>query len=96
MTIRKIKRSEKFKKDYKKIARKSPDLKFEVDDCIKDLFKDPIPRKRRFKKYTEYDDPNRYSVHVTSNHSHKISLQLDGETAMLRRVSTHGKVDADP
>lgn len=82
--------TERFKKDYKKL---SPDLQKAVDDCITDLAKDPIPASRRAHRINTGQFPKVFSLDVTSNKSHKLSFEIDGNQAVLRRVDTHREID---
>lgn len=82
--------TERFKKDYKAL---SPDLQNAVDECIVDLGKDPIPATRRAHRINTGQLPKVFSLDVTSNKSHKLSFQLEGTTALLRRVGTHREID---
>ncbi|MBS0496108.1 MAG: hypothetical protein JSR51_00455 [Proteobacteria bacterium] len=91
--IDEISYSEKFKQDYKKLK---PDVKKHTEDAIRDLLKKPIPKSLRLKKYKGHSNPSVYAIHVTSNHSHKISLEINGNKAILRRIGTHKEVDNSP
>ena len=84
---------ERFKQDYKKLK---PDIKKHVDAAIKDLLKNPKPKSLRLKKYNGHSNPYVYAIHVTSNHSHKISLEMQGNKVILRRIGTHKEVDNAP
>lgn len=85
--------TDKFKQDYKKLK---PDIIRYVDNAIKDLQKNPHPSSLRLKKYKGHCKPSIYRIHVTSNHSHKISLEIQGNKAILRRIGTHKEIDAAP
>jgi hypothetical protein len=66
----------------------------DVKDCLSDLAKDPIPPGRRMHPVTPAGmKPKIYTVDVYSNKSYKISLQLDGELLILRRVGSHKQID---
>lgn len=82
--------TERFKKDYKSL---SPDLQTAVDNCIKDLAKDPIPATRRAHRVNNGQFPKVFSLDVTSNKSHKLSFEINGTQALLRRVGTHREID---
>jgi hypothetical protein len=95
-------RSKAFIKDYEKLDK---GLQAQVDAAIEDLFKDPIPASRRFEKLRGYKNPSIHTIHVTTNHSHKISLEIreatnnEGkkeQTLHLRRVQTHKEIDRVP
>ena len=82
-----------FLRDYQKLG---PQLQDAVDAAIVGLKEDPISRKWRFEKLRGYKKPNIYTVHVTPNHSHKMSLEQRGDTAFLRRIATHKEIDRSP
>lgn len=83
----------RFKRDYKKL---SPELQQATKNAIRDLLVDSIPGNRRFEKLRGYRDPSIYTIHVTSNHSHKISFEINGDIALLRRISSHKEIDRVP
>lgn len=85
--------TDRFKRDYKKL---SPDLKIHVDNALKGLERNPIPSSLRFEKLKGYKNPNIYSIHVTSNHSHKITFEILSSTAIFRRIGTHKEIDTEP
>ncbi len=87
-----IKPLETFDRDYKKL---SPELKIEVKERLRELLQNPMPKSLRFKPYTDKKLPL-FAIHVTGNHSHKISMLVKGSTATLRRVNTHKKIDRNP
>jgi mRNA-degrading endonuclease YafQ of YafQ-DinJ toxin-antitoxin module len=78
-----------FERDYKRL---SPELKRAVDDCIRDLYKSPIPSTRRAHRIND-SLPKVFSVDVTSNKAYKLSFQIEGEMCILRRVGTHAQID---
>ncbi|SET40643.1 hypothetical protein SAMN05216326_12530 [Nitrosomonas marina] len=75
VTIKSIEYKLSFKRDYKSLP---IDLKNIVNEAIKELFSTPIPAHLRLKKYKGYKNPSLYAIHVTRNHSHKISLEING------------------
>lgn len=87
--FKKIGKTGTFDRDYKRL---SPELQKAVDQCILDLFRSPIPSMRRAHRINN-SFPKVFSVDVTSNHSHKISFQIEGEECILRRVGTHAQID---
>lgn len=91
--IKEVTRKEKFKKDYKKL---SPDIRKHVDSAITDLLKNPIPKHLRFNKLNGFSNPFLYAIHITGNHSHKITLEIKNNTAVLRRIGTHKVIDRSP
>lgn len=71
-------------------------MKQEVDDAVRDLLSNPIPARRRFHSLEGYRNPRLFTIDVTSNKSHKISLEIDGTLATLRRIATHKEIDRAP
>jgi mRNA-degrading endonuclease YafQ of YafQ-DinJ toxin-antitoxin module len=84
---------DKFKSQYKKLQ---PVLKEAADRTIKDLLKAPLPSTLRFHSLGGYNNPRLFTVDVTPNKSHKISFEIEGETAILRRIGTHKEIDRAP
>ncbi|GEM_PF-948193 len=77
-----------FKRDYKRLA---PERKQEVDQALRDLLRDPRPQYLRFEKLKGYTDPPVYTIH--SSAKFKISMEIDGEHALLRHVGHHDELD---
>jgi mRNA-degrading endonuclease RelE of RelBE toxin-antitoxin system len=84
--------TKKFESDLKKAP---AEIVESAKEALGDLLKNPRPAWIRFEKLKGYKNPNLYSIHVTKNHSHKISFELDGSVAKLRRFGTHKKIDND-
>lgn len=82
---------ETFKRDYKKL---DTQMKDRVDAKLDDLLKDPRPPGLRFEKLKGYRRPDIYTIHVTGNY--KISLEIAGTDARLRRVGPHNYIDRTP
>jgi hypothetical protein len=82
-----------FSNSFKKL---SDEQKAEAAAAIADILRQPIPALRRFKSLTGYANPKIYTVHVTRNHSHKLSFELEGTVAVLRRIGTHKEIDRTP
>lgn len=93
MAITTLRRKKRFQKEYDDLT---PDLKDCVGDAIRDLMCNPIPIGRRFHSLSGYKNPKIYSIDVTPNRAYKISLEVDGESATLRRVATHKEIDRQP
>ena len=86
-----IRLTDRFVKDFKSLP---IDLQKQVEACIKDLGVDPIPNTRRAHRISIAGHrPQVFSVDVSSNKSHKLSFEIDGNTAVLRRVGTHRELD---
>lgn len=84
-------KSKRFHREYDKL---SIDLRDLVDQKLQDLVKQPMPAGLRFEKLNGYADPNIYTIHVTGNY--KISMEIDGNRAFLRRVADHNDIDRAP
>lgn len=84
---------ESFANDFKRLA---PEIKVLAAKSISDLQRDPMPKRLRFEKLSGYRNPSIYTIHVTSNHSHKASFELVGTMAVLRRIGTHKEIDRAP
>jgi len=89
--IRHTELTKKFKKDYRKL---SNSLQDNVDTKLEDLLKYPRPSSLRFEHLQGYHNPKVYSIHVTGNY--KISFEIIGDTAKLRRVGNHDLIDRCP
>lgn len=88
--IRRIQWTERFKRAYQAL---SPELQRETEEAIRDLVKEYVPNSRRLAPLGGYKNPKVYVVHVTRNHSHKMSFEVDGDLAILRTVDTHKVLD---
>ena len=65
-------------------------------EAITDLLKSPPPARLRLHKLGGYKNPKIFTIDITSNHSHKISLEIDGNIAILRKAGTHKEIDRAP
>lgn len=72
------------------------EIREQARQALKKLLKDPQPASLRLEKLSGYKRPDIYTIHVTHNHSHKISFELKGECAVMRRIDTHKKIDKTP
>jgi hypothetical protein len=83
-----------FERDY---SRLSVDVQKEVDECIEEFARDPLPPGRRPHSVTPRGQkPTIFSMDVTSNKAYKLSFHLENGGAVLRRVGTHGQIDRTP
>lgn len=80
-----------FRRNYRKLT---PDLQALVDQKLRDLMADPRPPGLRFEKLQGWRNPDVYTIHVTGNY--KISMEIHGGQATLRRVGNHDKIDRSP
>lgn len=85
--------TDRFKREFKGL---SHDLKAAVKEATDLLKTNPHSSRLRLEKLNGYKNPSIYTIHVTSNHSHKISFELQGTHAVLRRIATHKQIDRDP
>ena len=85
---RKLKR---FHRDYDDLP---IEMRDRVDDKLQGLIRNPRPSGLAFEKLKGYSNPDVYSIHVTGNY--KITMEIDGDHATLRRVGDHNKIDRAP
>lgn len=90
LLIKKVSFRETFLKDFKKL----PFLQDKIEKKIRDLMKNPMPRGLEFEKLKGYSNPDIYTIHVNGNY--KISLEIKGDEADLRRVANHDLIDRSP
>jgi hypothetical protein len=88
-----IKRTGRYERNYNALP---IDIRKAADDAVDDLLKDPIPTIRRLHPLSGFKNPKIYTIDVVSNHAYKISLEIDGEVAILRRIGTHKVIDRAP
>jgi len=91
--ITSLQRKAKFDKDFKALP---VDLQVPVKTAVADLLKDPIPASRRLHHLTGFKNPKVYTIDVLPNHAYKLSFEVDGEAAILRRVTAHKTIDRNP
>lgn len=84
-------KSKRFHRDYDKLTIAQRD---QVDQKLQDLTKSPLPPGLAFEKLKGYSSPDIYTIHVTGNY--KISMEIEGSNAFLRRVADHNEVDRAP
>ncbi len=84
-------KSKRFHKDYDKLGIDMRDL---VDAKLQDLSRPVRPPGLAFEKLKSYTAPEIYTVHVTGNY--KISMEINGGNAFLRRVGNHDEIDRAP
>ena len=81
----------RFHRDYDKLT---IELRDRVDEKLQDLAKTPRPSGLCFEKLKGYSAPDIYSVHVTGNY--KLTMEIEGSRANLRRVADHDEIDRAP
>lgn len=84
-------KSKRFHRDYDKLELSMRDL---VDSKLQDLARNPMPPGLAFEKLKGHNSPPVYTVHVTGNY--KISMEISGGHAFLRRVGPHNEIDRAP
>lgn len=67
-----------------------------VKDVLKKIRKNSDSGVLRLHPLKGYPKPTIYKIDVTSNKSWQISFEMDGTTAVLRRICTHGEMDRRP
>jgi len=82
---------DRFRKEYKKLP---PEIQKRVDSQLKKLVITPMPSGIAFEKLKRYSNPDIYTIHITGNY--KVSMEIDGQTAFLRRVANHDEIDRAP
>ena len=83
--------TKKFKKDLKRL---DPTIQEKAFKKIEMLYKQPFPPGLCFEKLKGYHNPDIYTIHVTGNF--KISLEINGTHAQLRRIGVHNTIDSTP
>ena len=81
----------RFKKDLSKLDNVLRDTAIAK---IEDLLKSPRPPGLAFEKLKGCRNPDIYTVHVTGNC--KISMEIVGNQAILRRIANHDEIDRAP
>lgn len=82
-----------FKNNYRRLPDEIKDF---VDSALEDLLSYPQPKKLRLEKLQGNNKPPVYTIHVTPNHSHKLSFELRGDVAVMRKIGTHKEIDRSP
>ncbi|EBY1954696.1 hypothetical protein DU191_24965 [Salmonella enterica subsp. enterica serovar Sandiego] len=72
------------------------DIRQQASKAVKDLLLNPQPKRLRLEKLRDYRKPYIYTIHVTPNHSHKVSFELRGDVAVIRKIGTHKEIDRSP
>lgn len=91
LVIQSITYRQTFLADYSKLT---PNIKNRVDKQIEKCMQNPMPRGLRFEKLQGHSNPDIYTIHVTGNW--KISMEINGSTADLRRIAVHNTIDRNP
>lgn len=80
-----------YQRDFKKLT---PELQARTSAKLADLKANPRPPGLGFEKLKGYKNPDTYTIHVTGNY--KVSFEINGSTAWLRRVAPHDVIDRAP
>lgn len=91
IVIKQIDRRKSFGRCYKKLDGTIADR---VDEALRKLMMNPMPGGIRFEKLKGYNNPAIYTIHATGNF--KISMEVAGNVACLRRVGPHDEIDLAP
>jgi mRNA-degrading endonuclease RelE of RelBE toxin-antitoxin system len=91
VSLTRIQRTKRFTRDYGKLT---PELQERTNEKLKGLLKNPRPPGLAFEKLKGYRRPDIYTLHVTGNY--KLSFEIEGATAILRRVAPHDELDRAP
>lgn len=91
VVIRAISYTTRFKRDRKKLAH---EYRQTLDGKLAALLENPMPSGLCFEKLKGISNPAVYSIHVTGNY--KVTFELQGDTAVLRRVACHDEIDRAP
>ena len=71
-------------------------IKKEVTAAIIALLADPQPARLHFEKFAGRRKPPIYTIHATSDDCYKVSFELFGDVAIMRRVGSHKTIDRRP
>lgn len=93
LVIKGFDRKPSFDKTLKKC---SAELQAQVKEALNALKQSPRPSWIRFEKLSQYRNPSIYSIHVTRNHSYKLTFEVEGDIAVLRKIATHKEIDRSP
>ncbi len=85
--------SECFTSGFKRLP---SEIKAEAAQALSDLLRTPHLGRLRIEKLSGYKKPGIYTIHITRNHSHKASFEINGTTAIMRKVGTHKEIDRAP
>ncbi|MGQ0530642.1 MAG: hypothetical protein ACT4PG_12715 [Panacagrimonas sp.] len=89
-----LQKTRRFDREFLKLCKTDPKRASDVESALNKLLKNPRPAGISFEKLKGYSAPDIYSIHVDGNY--KISLEIDGGIAILRRVATHNEIDRQP
>lgn len=70
-----------------------PDVQSAAKSAIDRLLASPQSRSLRLHALSGYGKPTVYKIDVMSNRAWQITFELDGDTAILRRIARHKDLD---
>lgn len=83
--------------EFKRELKKLPDVvQKNSRQAMRDLLSYPQPKKLRLEKLQGNNKPPIYTIHANPNHSHKISFEIEGDVAIMRKIGTHKEIDRSP
>ncbi|MDX3774447.1 hypothetical protein QE250_09990 [Chromatiaceae bacterium AAb-1] len=80
-----------FQRDYKKLT---PELQEKFKIQSRKLFSANRNGTAAFEKLKGYKRPDIYTIHIEGNY--KASFEIQGTTAIFRRIGNHNKIDRKP
>lgn len=83
--------SSRYSRDFRKLTEQHQAL---VCDKLDDLMANPRPLGLGFEKLKGQKSPAIYSIHITGNY--KLTFEINGSSAWLRRVAPHDEIDRAP
>lgn len=93
VTIDAIDYKASFEKDLLKAP---PDVQKAVDLALKEVMKNPQPAKLRLHSLQGCFNPRILKIDVFPNRSWQITFEMNGTTAILRRLAKHRDIDRRP
>lgn len=90
--IQALDKKESFIRDFRKAP---PDVQRAAEDAIRALKQNPQPARLRVHSLTGTFDPKIFKADVFTNHSWQITFEMEGNTAILRRLARHSVADRD-
>lgn len=86
-----------YRASFQKDFRKAPaNVQEAVESALECLLQNPQPSKLRLHSLNGYFNPKIFKVDVFPNRSWQITFEIDGSTAILRRLARHHDVDRRP
>lgn len=82
-----------FDRDLKRAPR---EVQKAVEPALNDMLKNPQPAKLRLHSLTGCFDAKIFKIDVLPNKSWQITFEMDGTTAILRRLAPHKTIDRSP